>query len=795
MSDVFISYRRDDSAGETRSIRDRLAAVFSRQRVFMDVDAIPVGVDFREYLAASIRKCRVVLVVIGPHWLNAANAQGKRRLDDPGDYVRIEIELALKRESNKDICIIPVLLNGASMPPADQLPQSVRPLVYRNAIDVRHGSFERDVAELIKQLRRHVQPAAPKEAAAKPAEKRGAPFRMIALGAVAAVALILAVSLAILFLNKSRGIDPQWEANRVTDKIRVGDFEGASNLVDDLLNSYPELADAESFQAARSLLKEELERQNKFNSLRARLDNTSPEQISKSHLDDLRKLARTPEEKAHFAKLQEQQLSALATMSKVHHEKKQQELTGIEAEIEKLRSAHASQAQVIDTLSSATKQLAAMTSDSNLSADMKQAAGALLKTARALLDSEKIQPSQTAHAKSINDSLGDPPAYWKALQAFAHEYPASAAAADIRKLGPEIVLWESMKNWSTVFAPPEFSDLRKLTPAAAQSRLAQLEGAEGEFGPCPWGQQYAELSAFLLGVSSRVDRAKQRLERQLQAELTKDPWLSDLWMLESNGERFYGAGAAPSRGEGANIQVTVFKDKRRQKQQKPFSQKSITYLEIAPQSKLKIQIDKALAEKLANEPAPGTWEEVFCDLLAAVRTEPKLDPILAVYLYNRLLTVATTGSSPMRQVFASDRLAINRYGVDETVNWLDPHDDAARIQRNKATQVLSAFGKSAEKRRETVALAKRLSESAFPRFEWRGWLARDELGAWQVASAGLGQQAELYVVTIDPEQSTKDRTAGKLSLIGHLNGGKPQWVDDKNLLVEGRPVYVRQGSR
>ena len=148
MRAIFISYRRDDSEGEAGRLFDDLVKQFHESTVFMDVAAIEAGRDFRQAIDESIAGCGVVLVMIGPHWLDAADASGGRRLDDPGDFVRIETASALKR----DIPVIPVLVHGARMPRADQLPGDLKDLAYRNGVELTHARWRSDVQVLIHAL-------------------------------------------------------------------------------------------------------------------------------------------------------------------------------------------------------------------------------------------------------------------------------------------------------------------------------------------------------------------------------------------------------------------------------------------------------------------------------------------------------------------------------------------------------------------------------------------------------------------------------------------------------------------
>jgi hypothetical protein len=146
---VFISYRRDDSAGHAGRVHDRLEREFGSDLLFMDVDAIPLGVNFIKVLREEVVKCDVLLALIGPNWLDARDEEGNRRLDNPKDFLRIEIATALQR----DISVIPILLGGARMPKADQLPKDLEELAVRNGLDIRHASFHGDMDKLVRGLK------------------------------------------------------------------------------------------------------------------------------------------------------------------------------------------------------------------------------------------------------------------------------------------------------------------------------------------------------------------------------------------------------------------------------------------------------------------------------------------------------------------------------------------------------------------------------------------------------------------------------------------------------------------
>ena len=146
---IFINYRRDDSIGMAGRLHDRFAHVFGRDKLFMDVDHIPAGTDFVAHLNSQVAECDVLLVVIGSNWLGLKDESGGRRLDNPDDFVAIEIAAALDR----DIRVIPVLVDGTRMPKASELPESLKPLARRHAVDIRHAHFGHDAEALVARMR------------------------------------------------------------------------------------------------------------------------------------------------------------------------------------------------------------------------------------------------------------------------------------------------------------------------------------------------------------------------------------------------------------------------------------------------------------------------------------------------------------------------------------------------------------------------------------------------------------------------------------------------------------------
>ena len=152
MEGIFISYRRDDSAGYAGRLYDRLKAHFGADSVFMDVEEIEPGTDFVEAIEGAVASCQVLIVLIGNEWLNATDSSGRRRLDDPHDFIRLETSAALKRS----IRVVPVLVDNAVMPLQQDLPVELHALVRRQAVELNHKQWEATTGNLIKTLEKIV---------------------------------------------------------------------------------------------------------------------------------------------------------------------------------------------------------------------------------------------------------------------------------------------------------------------------------------------------------------------------------------------------------------------------------------------------------------------------------------------------------------------------------------------------------------------------------------------------------------------------------------------------------------
>ena len=188
MDGVFISYRREDSAGYAGRLYDRLVAHFGAERVFMDVEGIDPGTDFVDAIEGAVSSCKVLIVLIGNEWMDVTDDNGRRRLEDPNDFIRLETGIALKR----DIRVLPVLLEGAKMPTADNLPDDLTGLSRRQAIEISHKQWEASSRNLIETLDKIFHPdSLPKTARRMSKQALGSGFRLNSIWFLAGLITVL----------------------------------------------------------------------------------------------------------------------------------------------------------------------------------------------------------------------------------------------------------------------------------------------------------------------------------------------------------------------------------------------------------------------------------------------------------------------------------------------------------------------------------------------------------------------------------------------------------------------------
>jgi TIR domain len=273
---IILNYRRADTSAQAGRLYDDLVDRFGEDQVFMDIDAIEPGVDFADVIERAVGSASVFLSVIGPGWLSAVDAKGARRLDKPDDFVRMEIEAALRPE----VRVIPVLVHNAAMPSAEELPPSLAPLARRNAIELRDNSWRYDVGRLIETIERvregepsdddlGAQPVGARaplrssaRARARPPGEPTAPRRpkawTIAAGIAAVLVLAVVIGLAVSWLSGDGG-EPRVSIGRV-DAEMIKFQPPGTTLAKDALVGTASVSVKDSVRGVEYLLTFRLER-------------------------------------------------------------------------------------------------------------------------------------------------------------------------------------------------------------------------------------------------------------------------------------------------------------------------------------------------------------------------------------------------------------------------------------------------------------------------------------------------------------------------------------------------------
>lgn len=150
---IFISYRREDTSGESGRLKDKLEQVFGPENIFYDVETLEAGLNFDQSIAKALSESKVLLAMIGPHWLKVVDSKGIIRIQKPDDWVRKEITEAMKR----NLRVIPILVNGAEMPDPENLPEELKELSLKHAQELSSSRWNYDVGELTKVLEKIIE--------------------------------------------------------------------------------------------------------------------------------------------------------------------------------------------------------------------------------------------------------------------------------------------------------------------------------------------------------------------------------------------------------------------------------------------------------------------------------------------------------------------------------------------------------------------------------------------------------------------------------------------------------------
>ncbi len=203
---IFISYRVQDTAGETGRLVDSLKQSFEEDQIFMDIDKLEPGVDFTKVISKSLESCDVMLAIIGPNWAGSKNAAGVSRINLPNDWVRLELSTALKR----DIRVVPVLVDGATLPDEEELPEDLHSLLRRQTHEISNKRWRYDTEQLVAFLQQSIGIQTKKIATVQQPRTSGMQVWVKALiGGLAFLGLILIVALVMDQGSKKEEVKPE----------------------------------------------------------------------------------------------------------------------------------------------------------------------------------------------------------------------------------------------------------------------------------------------------------------------------------------------------------------------------------------------------------------------------------------------------------------------------------------------------------------------------------------------------------------------------------------------------------
>ena len=231
---IFISYREKDSSGEAGRLVDSLKEYFLDHQIFMDIDKIEPGVDFTDAISHSLECCDVMLAIIGPRWMGEIGQSSRIKNDD--DWVRLEIATALKR----NIRVVPVLVDGAELPTAEELPEDLQSLLKRQAYEISNKRWRYDTNELIKFLENNVGVIPRRKEIVKPAKKFSLPGTVKTVLLIAGGFFILSIVLyAMGFGEDGKPVNPQPVVDYPLDQNDTGYsiVNEEENIQDDVVDN------------------------------------------------------------------------------------------------------------------------------------------------------------------------------------------------------------------------------------------------------------------------------------------------------------------------------------------------------------------------------------------------------------------------------------------------------------------------------------------------------------------------------------------------------------------------------
>lgn len=387
--------------------------------------------------------------------------------------------------------------------------------------------------------------------------------------------------------------------------------------------------------------------------------------------------------------------------------------------------------------------------------------------------------------RKISAAVGDPSAYQRRLDDYVAAFPDDSVSRAYRRVvEADVPIATAVAGWNQMLVRWATTDMRRITPAAAVEMLSEARSRLEVCADFPASSSVRQQRAFLDAVADRIDKQGRPIQAPL-IELFRHPALSAEFVLQTvGGKRYYLTGRPVRKGDARIYEYLADETLARKSVELPNVDMDPKKSGVAPQGRL---AQNALA--ILTQLDDGNWEQSFVDLVRAIHTEERLDPLLKALWLERVLAVACRGSQPLSTAFAPQLDALAQLRLSPKMDWVDPDMPGAPRLRVQAEDVVNDLPDSI--RATTPDPAARLAPQSFPEAPyhvWSGRLTRDETGAWRcVAPQAAGLPAGPLFIIHRPEPTGPCQVRQiKISLSDESIGLS---VDDSALLLEGRPVY------
>lgn len=518
-------------------------------------------------------------------------------------------------------------------------------------------------------------------------------------------------------------------------------------------------------------------RRQEFERIMTQLEGMDPTDTSRNRLlSQSRELANTADESKRFNRVRDRFLAADRALAREHQRSLVEQLQSLRNRLTGLEDE--SEAASSETLPKLRRYIA----DIDKAQEQHPRAGDELHSqlvplrtrAVKLISGERAAERARDASERVTNAIGDVSRFVNALKAYARELPESGVARNIGVLSSEGNLWAAVQDWSKFL--PELEDVHEATPATGRRLLARGDRLLDEHPAVDLAEGFQSRRDYLASVAAR-DAAVGKL-----AALLRDPLLYDVWMLhEEDGPKYYCAHEPADKGNQWEFAYYTGFDLSQKTTSRLKS--SMESVDKAPQAKL---VDE-VASKIRQRQLPN-WEKNFSQIIRQTQEQAELDSILKIVLLQRFVSIASEGSTALEAGYADYAASLRDLNVDLATPWMNPDDDEAVEERNRARALIRQLPSLDDAERVTANELQAIRDAPRDTFEWVGWLTRTPAGGWTVAHEENSSPSGELCVVIPP----RGDDSSQLSSIGRAASGDVRVRGySQSELMPGRPVFLR----